>query len=120
MARLLVQSLASGCFLCPSLEDGQPMWVASLREAGGGVVPDVETAHQLVQDWCEPEDLPSLVDLDRLGTFADYLPEGGPLDALARGAGVGGEVPALPSIPVGNHGDNDFFTGPRAVHSVRR
>jgi hypothetical protein len=110
MARLLVQSLATGCFLCPSLDDGQPVWVASLREAGGGVVLDSEAAHQLVQDWCEPEDMPCLVDLDRLGTAADYLPEeGGDHDARARAAGAGGAVPALPSIPVGNHGDNDFF-----------
>jgi hypothetical protein len=48
--------------------------VASLREAGGGVVKDLESAHQLVQDWCEPEDLPQLIDLDRLGTEADYMP----------------------------------------------
>ena len=72
--RLLIQSQSTGRFLAPSLEDGQPGWVASLKEAGGGVVRDVESAHQLVQDWCEPEDLPQLVDLDRLGTEADYMP----------------------------------------------
>ena len=72
--RLLIQSQSTGRFLAPSLEDGQPGWVASLKEAGGGVVRDVESARQLVQDWCEPEDLPQLVDLDRLGTEADYMP----------------------------------------------
>jgi hypothetical protein len=72
--RLLVQSLATGRFLCPSLEDGQPVWVASLREAGGGVVADVEMAHQLVVDNCDSDDLPVLIDLDRLGTFNDYPP----------------------------------------------
>lgn len=72
MARLLVQSAATGMFLCPSLSDGQPEWVRSLREAGGGVVADVDTAHQLVMEWCEPEDQPMLVDLDRLGTVNDY------------------------------------------------
>lgn len=72
--RLLIQSQSTGRFLVPSLEDGQPGWVASLKEAGGGVVFDVDAAHQLVQDWCEPEDMPQLVDLDRLGTEADYMP----------------------------------------------
>ena len=74
MARLLIQSLSTGRFLCPSMEDGQPVWVVDLREAGGGVVADVESAHQLVQEWCEPDDSPCLVDLDRLGTPNDYMP----------------------------------------------
>lgn len=70
--RFLVQSRATGRFLCPSLTDGQPCWVASLREAGGGVVFDLDSAHQLMQDNCDVEDLPQIVDLDRLGTFEDY------------------------------------------------
>lgn len=70
--RLLIQSLATHRFLCPSLDGGEPVWVSSLREAGGGVVSDVETAHQLVQDNCEFEDQPILIDLDRLGTANDY------------------------------------------------
>ena len=70
--RLLIQSLATGRFLAPSIEDGQPEWVASLREAGGGVVADIETAQQLVQDNCDFDDQPILIDLDRLGTANDY------------------------------------------------
>jgi hypothetical protein len=105
MARLLVQSLTTGRFLCPSLDDGQPEWVVSLREAGGGVVADVDAAYQLVQDWCEPDDCPSLVDLDRLGTFNDYMPANdGGLGLRVAGAGAAG----VRSIPDGNHGDNDF------------
>jgi hypothetical protein len=70
--RLLVQSLATGRFLVPSLEDGQPVWVVSLREAGGGVVDDPEAAQQLIQDWCDFDDKPIAIDLDRLGTANDY------------------------------------------------
>lgn len=70
--RLLVQSVATGRFLAPNLEDGSPEWVASLREAGGGVVADIEAAHQLLADHTEPEDGAQIVDLDRLGTANDY------------------------------------------------
>ena len=70
--RLLIQSSTSGKFLCPSLDDGQPIWVGSLKEAGGGVVADVESAVQLVEDHCDFDDKPVLVDLDRLGTALDY------------------------------------------------
>lgn len=106
MARFLIQSLVTGAFLVPDLEDGQPVWVAGLREAGGGVVSDADTAWQLVRDHCEPEDMPCLVDLDRLGTANDYPVQGGG-DAGARAAGACGGA-ALSSIPDGNHGDNDF------------
>ena len=71
--RLLIQSQSTGRFLAPSLDDGQPEWVSSLKEAGGGVVFDLEAAHQLMQDWCDLEDLPQLIDLDRLGTANDYM-----------------------------------------------
>jgi hypothetical protein len=70
--RLLVQSLSTGRFLAPNLEDGTPEWVCSLREAGGGVVADAEAAHQLIGDHCEPDDMPCVIDLDRLGTANDY------------------------------------------------
>ena len=73
--RLIVQSLVTGRFLCPSLDDGQPQWVVSLREAGGGVVTDPEAAQQLLEDCCDFDDKPAVVDLDRLGTVNDYEQE---------------------------------------------
>jgi len=101
--RLLVQSLATGRFLVPSLDDGMPEWVVSLRDAGGGVVADEDSAIQLVEDHCEPDDRPIVLDLDRLGTFDDY-------EAAPTGSGMR-SVPALVgaarSAPHGNHGDNE-------------
>ena len=72
MPRFLIQSRATGRFLCPGLDGGEPGWVASLREAGGGVITDIEAVHQLVEDNCEFDDQPFLIDLDRLGTVNDY------------------------------------------------
>lgn len=69
--RLIVQSLATGRFLAPSQDDGQPEWVRSLAQAGGGVVDDVERATQLVHDWADADDEPAIVDLDVLGTADD-------------------------------------------------
>ena len=69
--RLIVQSLATGCFLAPSLTDGEPVWMRSLAEAGGGVVFEAERAVQLVHDWADAEDQPVIVDLDVLGTVDD-------------------------------------------------
>lgn len=74
MPRYLIQSQESGRFLCPSLDGGEPVWVASLREAGGGVVTDMDAVHQLVQDHCDFDLHPILIDLDRLGTENDYPP----------------------------------------------
>jgi len=74
MPRLLIQSMNTGRFLVPSQEGGEPVWVSSLREAGGGVVADMETAAQLFEDNCEFEDQAIVIDLDRLGTRNDYLP----------------------------------------------
>ena len=115
MARFLIQSLVTGLFLVPDLHEGQLVWVGHLREAGGGVVSDAETAWQLVSDHCDPEDQPTLVDLDRLGTANDYpvIGEGGG-DGGARVAGASGGA-ALPFLPVGNHGDNDFSRSPASV-----
>lgn len=70
--RLIVQSLHTGKFLCPNLVDGSPEWVASLREAGGGVSADPEMLAQLVIDHCDADDMPVFIDLDRLGTANDY------------------------------------------------
>jgi len=72
MSRFLIQSKATGKFLCPDMQGGEPVWVASLREAGGGVFADMEDVHQLVQDNCDFEDQPFVIDLDRLGTINDY------------------------------------------------
>lgn len=70
--RLLVQSKSTGRFLVPSQDGGEPEWTHDLRRAGAGVVPDVEHAVQLVQDWTDVDDLPQIVDLERLGTSNDY------------------------------------------------
>lgn len=70
--RLLVQSTLTGRFLVPSPDGGEPVWVRSLREAGGGVVSDLETAHQLVIDCIDMDDFAHVVDLERLGTSNDY------------------------------------------------
>ena len=69
--RLIVQSLATGRFLAPSQDDGQPEWVRSLAQAGGGVVDDAERAVQLVHDWADLDDEAVIVDLDVLGTADD-------------------------------------------------
>lgn len=71
--RLIVQSRTTGKFLCPSLDDGQPTWVRSLVEAGGGVVTDPEMAAQLLEDWSDFDDEPVIVDLDVLGTADEGL-----------------------------------------------
>lgn len=70
--RLLIQSMNTGRFLAPSMEGGEPVWVSSLREAGGGVVQDMDQATQLFHDCCDFEDQAIVIDLDRLGTANDY------------------------------------------------
>ena len=72
MSRLLIQSTVTGKFLCPDLEGGEPVWIASLRDAGGGVFSDVEMVHQLIQDNTDYDDRAIVVDLDRLGSVNDY------------------------------------------------
>jgi hypothetical protein len=62
----------TGRFLVPSMDGNEPEWVPSLRESGGGVVSDMESAAQLFQDCCEFEDQAIVIDLDRLGTSNDY------------------------------------------------
>ena len=70
--RLIVQSLITGRFLCPSLEGGEPIWVRSLREAGGGVLSDPEMIAALIIDNTDSDDRAVVIDLDRLGTVNDY------------------------------------------------
>ncbi len=70
--RFVVQSLETGRFLCPSLVDGQPEWVRSLREAGGGVINDEEEAMDMADEYAERGEAVTVIDLDRLGTANDY------------------------------------------------
>jgi len=70
--RLIVQSLITGRFLCPDMDGGEPVWVRCLREAGGGVVSDIEQAAQLLIDNTDSDDRAIVIDLDRLGTVNDY------------------------------------------------
>ena len=72
MPRYIVQSVSRRQFLAPDLIDGTPVWVDSLRDAGGGVVPDMEMAIQLIEDNTDFEDQPVIIDLDVLGTARDY------------------------------------------------
>lgn len=72
MPRYIVQSMVTGRFLCPALDGGEPHWVRSLREAGGGVVTDLEMAAQILADNADSDDRAVLVDLERLGTANDY------------------------------------------------
>lgn len=74
--RFIVQSQSTGRFLCPDLRDGQPTWVRSLAEAGGGVVSEPERALQLLQDWADLDDEPVIVNLDALGTADEEVPLG--------------------------------------------
>ncbi len=70
--RFIIQSQVTGRFLCPSLDGGEPVWVRSLREAGGGVTSDLETCAQLIFDNTDSDDRALVIDLDRLGTVNDY------------------------------------------------
>lgn len=64
--------MATGAFLCPANDGGDPEWIPSLRNAGGGVCFDLEAVDQLITDHCDFDDRPQVVDLDRLGTSLDY------------------------------------------------
>lgn len=60
--RNVIQSRMTGCFLAPSLEDGQPEWVMLLSEAA--IVEDVETCLQIIEDHVDFYHRVQLVDLD--------------------------------------------------------
>lgn len=62
--RCVIQSGTTGQFLAPSFEDGQPEWVMLLSEAG--VLPDIESCAQLIEDHTEPFHRPQVIDLDDL------------------------------------------------------
>lgn len=62
--RCVIQSGTTGQFLAPSFEDGQPEWVMLLAEAG--VIDDLESCAQLIEDHAEPFHRPQVIDLDDL------------------------------------------------------
>lgn len=70
--RLIVQSVTTGAFLCPSQDGGEPVWIRDMKKVGGGVVTDWDQAMQLAMDHADLEERPQIVDLDRLGTLNDY------------------------------------------------
>lgn len=63
MCHLIVQSLATGCFLVPGCHT-EVTWERALSESGGGIVPDMELAEQLMRDHCDLDDEAVIVDLD--------------------------------------------------------
>lgn len=62
--RFVIQSGTTGQFLAPSFSDGQPEWVMLLMEAG--IVEDLESCAQLIEDHTEAFHRPLVVDLDDL------------------------------------------------------
>lgn len=62
--RCVIQSGTTGQFLAPSFEDGQPEWVMLLAEAG--VMDDLESCAQLIEDHTEAFHRPQVIDLDDL------------------------------------------------------
>jgi len=70
--RLIIQSQVTGRFLAPSMDGGEPVWVRSLRESGGGVSADMDQCAQLMMDNTDSDDRAVVIDLDRLGTVNDY------------------------------------------------
>jgi hypothetical protein len=70
--RLVIQSRLTGAVLVPSMDGSDPYWCTDLRQVGAGVLPSVDYVAQLIEDHCDPEMLPQVVDLDRLGTANDY------------------------------------------------
>ena len=61
----VIQSAATGAFLAPNPDDGQPEWVMLLVEAW--LMPDFEQCYQTIADHIDPESAPVVVDLSRLG-----------------------------------------------------
>lgn len=62
--RNVIQSRMTGCFLAPSVEDGQPEWVMLLSEAA--IVEDLETAAQIIEDHLDAFHRCQVIDLDDL------------------------------------------------------
>ncbi len=64
MARYVIQSGFTGCFLAPSGSDGQPEWVMSLREAVA--LDDLDDCAQIIEDHVDPFHRVQVVDLAQL------------------------------------------------------
>ena len=71
MARLLIQSRSTGRFFVPG-DDGQPEWVTDLKRVGGGLLEDMDHCFQIIADHADFDDMPQVIDLDRLGSVNDY------------------------------------------------
>lgn len=70
MPRYLIQSANTGKFLVMGA-DGEPDWITNLRDAGSGVVTDLDLIPQLIEDNCDFDDAPIVINLDILGTVND-------------------------------------------------
>ncbi len=64
MARYVIQSAFTGCFLSPSNADGQPEWVTLLREAVA--LDDLDDCAQIIDDHVDPFHRVQVVDLTQL------------------------------------------------------
>ena len=62
--RNVIQSRMTGCFVAPSVEDGQPEWVMLLSEAS--IVEDLETCAQIIEDHIDSFHRCQVIDLDDL------------------------------------------------------
>ncbi|MDH0373597.1 hypothetical protein N7340_17810 [Comamonas aquatica] len=66
MSRYVIQSATTGAFLAPdpSTGFGEPAWVMLLDEAG--VLDDLESCAELIEDHCEPFHRAKAIDLHAL------------------------------------------------------
>lgn len=65
MSKFLIQSISRGAFLVPD-ENNQPHWERNLKCCASGVLADLESVHQMVHEYCDPDDMPVIVDLTDL------------------------------------------------------
>jgi hypothetical protein len=56
----------------PDFENQEARWERSLAKIGIGCLPDYDYTVQLLADYTVPDDLPMVIDLDRIGTDFDY------------------------------------------------
>lgn len=62
MSKFLIQSISRGAFLVPD-ENNQLRWERDLRKCASGVLDDLENVHQMVHEYCDPDDMPVIVEL---------------------------------------------------------